>query len=147
MAVEKDGRVLHRQKLNAYTFFVLCMLGIGSISYGYSASIIGTTLGQPSFITYMKLDTRPDGTDLLSTTNGLFQTGGVIGTLMLPSIADKWGRRWACAAACILLVISGAVMTASVEIGMFIAFRFFAGAGSFGILAAVPILMNEVQIH
>lgn len=35
-------------------------------------------------------------------------------------------------------------MTASVNIDMFIAFRFFAGAGSFMILAAVPILMNEV---
>lgn len=53
--------------------------------------------GQPSFIRYMKLDTRPDGTDLESTMNGLFQAGGVIGTLMLPMVADKLGRKWACA--------------------------------------------------
>lgn len=53
--------------------------------------------GQPSFIRYMELDTRPNGTDLLSSMNGVFQTGGVIGTLMLPTVADKYGRKWACA--------------------------------------------------
>jgi len=29
--------------------------------------------------------------------NGLFQTGGVIGTLLLPTVSDKWGRKWALA--------------------------------------------------
>lgn len=66
----------------------------------------------------MGLATRKDGTDLESTTNGLFQAGGVIGTLMLPTVADKWGRRWGCAVPCITLVISGAIMTASTNIGM-----------------------------
>jgi MFS family permease len=75
----------------------------------------------------MDLDTRPDGTDLISTTNGLFQAGGVIGTLTLPWIADKWGRKWACAVSCIILVICGAIMTASVEIGMFIALYVYCG--------------------
>jgi MFS family permease len=162
MARPDDDKPLHRQRLNSHTLFVLLMLGLGSISYGYNASIIGTTLGksqpqhqlsyleltanpgQPSFISYMKLDTLSNGTDLESTTNGLFQTGGVIGTLLLPWVADKWGRRWACATCCIILIISGAIMTASVDIGMFIAFRFFSGAGTFAILAAVPLLMNEI---
>lgn len=134
---EVDGRVIYRARLNAYTVLVLLMLGLGSISYGYNASIIGTTLGQPSFIKYMRLDVLPNGTDLESTTNGLFQTGGVIGTLTLPWIADRWGRRWGCASACILLVVSGAIMTGSTNIGVFIAFRFFSGAGAFMILAAV----------
>lgn len=29
--------------------------------------------------------------------NGLFQTGGTLGTLMLPYVADRWGRKWAIA--------------------------------------------------
>lgn len=48
---------------------------------------------QPTFIEYFQLATRSNGTDLLSATNGLFQTGGVIGTLTLPYFADKWGRK------------------------------------------------------
>ena len=35
-------------------------------------------------------------------------------------------------------------MAGSVNVGMFIAFRFVAGAAAFMILAAVPILMNEI---
>jgi hypothetical protein len=38
--------VLKRQKLNTYNLMVLVMCGFGSISFGYTASIIGTTLGK-----------------------------------------------------------------------------------------------------
>lgn len=45
-------------------------------------------------------------------------------------------------------IISGAIMAGSVNVGMFIAFRFVAGASAFMILSAVPILMNEiVPVH
>jgi MFS family permease len=43
-----------------------------------------------------------------------------------------------------LILVSGALLAGSVHIGMFLAFRFFAGAGAFMILAAVPIWMAEV---
>lgn len=55
------------------------------------------SIGQPSFIAYFDLATRSNGTDLISTMNGLFQTGGTIGTLILPYVADRWGRKWAIA--------------------------------------------------
>lgn len=87
-----DG--VRKQRINAFNVLILCFVSLGSMSYGYTASIIGTTLGQPSFITYFQLDTRANATDLISTTNGLFQTGGVIGTLLLPIISDKYGRKW-----------------------------------------------------
>jgi len=45
--------------------------------------------GQPTFIKYFDLATG-NGTDLISTMNGLFQAGGVIGTLLLPTVADEW---------------------------------------------------------
>jgi MFS family permease len=32
--------------------------------------------------------------------NGLYFAGGVIGALMLPTVADKYGRKWACAFVC-----------------------------------------------
>ena len=37
--------LLKRRKVNAHTILILCTLGLGSITYGYTASIIGTTLG------------------------------------------------------------------------------------------------------
>ena len=82
------------QRINTFNVLILCFVGLGSMTYGYTASIIGTTLGQPSFIEYFELDTRSNGTDLIATTNGLFQAGGVVGTLLLPIVSDRWGRKW-----------------------------------------------------
>lgn len=48
---------------------------------------------QPTFITYFELDTRPDALSLLSATNGIFQTGGVLGTLTLSYFSDRFGRK------------------------------------------------------
>jgi hypothetical protein len=51
---EASAGVLQRQRVNTHTIYVLLMLGLGSMSYGYNASIIGTTLGkvlgQPKFL-------------------------------------------------------------------------------------------------
>ena len=44
----------------------------------------------------------------------------------------------------LLCLISGALLAGSVHIAMFLVVRFFAGAGAFMILAAVPIWMAEV---
>lgn len=45
---DAEEGILRRQKLNAHTVAVLAVLGFGSITYGYTASIIGTTLGESS---------------------------------------------------------------------------------------------------
>jgi MFS family permease len=92
---EEKASLSHRASINNYNIAVLVFLCLGSITYGYSASVIGSTLGQPQFIKYFSLDTRDNGTDLISTMNGLFQAGGVIGSLSLPWVADKFGRKWA----------------------------------------------------
>ncbi|CAO2648550.1 Nn.00g078170.m01.CDS01 [Neocucurbitaria sp. VM-36] len=133
-----------RQRINAFNVFILIFVGLGSMSYGYTAAVIGTTLGQPSFIAYFDLATRSNATDLISTMNGIFQAGGVIGTLLLPIVSDKYGRKWGIALSAILAVVSGALLAGSTHIGVFIAFRFVAGASAFMVLAAVPIWMNEV---
>lgn len=35
-----------RKKLSAYNVWMLVFVSLGSVSYGYTASIIGTTLGR-----------------------------------------------------------------------------------------------------
>ena len=97
-----------RKRLNAYNWWVMLFVSIGSLCYGYTANVISATLGkfsnafskdigseeilirylaQPTFISYMHLDPtvypNAHGLELLSATNGVFQTGGVIGTLTL----------------------------------------------------------------
>jgi MFS family permease len=99
-----------KKKLNAFNVYMILFVSLGSLCYGYTANVISATLGrvsgelmqdsrtdhvlaQPTFITYFELDTRSDATALLSATNGIFQTGGVLGTLTLSYFSDKWGRK------------------------------------------------------
>ncbi|KAF2018528.1 general substrate transporter [Aaosphaeria arxii CBS 175.79] len=138
---DNDG---HSKKLNAYNAWMILFVSIGSLCYGYTANVISATLAQPTFLTYFELDTRSDALALISATNGIFQTGGVLGTLTLAFFSDKFGRKGGLAISALLILISGALLAGSVNIGMFLAFRFFAGAGAFMILAAVPIWMAEV---
>jgi hypothetical protein len=36
-----------KQALNAFNVLVLIFVGLGSVSYGYTASVIGITIGKP----------------------------------------------------------------------------------------------------
>jgi MFS family permease len=119
----------------------------GTMAYSYAGSIIGTTLGgfavdietfdllsdsylgQPSFFKYMGLDTNPHASALIGTMTGLFYAGGVFGCILNAWMADKFGRKWTAIFASVIVTIATACLAGSVNIGMFIAFRFFVGVG------------------
>lgn len=61
--------------------------------------------------------------------NGLFQTGGLFGTLSCITTADKFGRRMAMLIACIFSIVGGGLQAGSVNIGMYIVMRFITGIG------------------
>jgi MFS family permease len=132
------------RQFNWINLGIIIAMSFGSMTYGYSASIISTTLAQPSFKSYFDLDTRSDATALISTMNGLYQVGGFLGVFSVSWFADKWGRRAAIGVSALITLLSGALLAGSVHVAMFIVFRFFSGAGAFMILSAVPIWMNEV---
>jgi MFS family permease len=120
------------------------LMGLGSMSYGYAAIVVSVTLAQPSFIHYMGLDHRDDANDLIGLTGSLFQAGGFVGTFFVSFFADRWGRRVGIAFPAAVAVASAALLAGSVNIGMFIAFRFFAGAAACMIVSAVTLWMTEV---
>jgi hypothetical protein len=41
---EHNETPMKRQKINAFNIFILIFVGLGSMSYGYTASVIGQTL-------------------------------------------------------------------------------------------------------
>lgn len=41
---EHHDTPIKRQKINAFNIFILIFVGLGSMSYGYTASVIGQTL-------------------------------------------------------------------------------------------------------
>lgn len=101
----------------------------GSAAYGYAGSIIATTLGQPSFYAYMGLDTAPNAAALIGTMNGLFYAGGFIGAIGIGKVSDRYGRKFSLALGAGITLISNALLAGSVNMTMFIIFRFFQGLG------------------
>jgi hypothetical protein len=66
--------------------FVVAFMSFGSMTYGASASVISTTLGQPSFYNYMELNPGQkyyaNQNSLLGAANSIFYAGGVFGPFM-----------------------------------------------------------------
>ena len=128
---------------NWYNFFISWLVSLGQIAFGYPASIIGTTLGEPSFLTYMGLldvSVNPpvekgDANQLIGATSGVFQAGAAINVFLAGWVADRWGRKAGFIYCSLLSLFGGAMLCGSKNIAMFIVARFFAGAGSWGFLA------------
>ncbi|KAH8817019.1 MFS transporter [Xylogone sp. PMI_703] len=125
-------------------FLIVLFVALGSLTYGYCASIIATTLAQPSFITYFKLDQRSNASQLEGAINGLFQAGGLVGTLSCITTADLLGRRKALLIGAVVSLIGGALQAGSVNIGMYIAMRFVTGFGIGALVTLVPLYQSEI---
>lgn len=61
--------------------------------------------------------------------NGLYTAGGLVGALSSSWLADRLGRKKQIFGAAIAAVIGGALQAGSVNVGMFIFFRFVNGLG------------------
>lgn len=139
----------NRSQFNLYNFWVCLLVSLGQIAFGYPASIIGTTLGEPPFLLYMKLidvDGLPTSNSqaLIGTINGLFQAGAVLGILSASYIMDKWGRKAGVFYCSFFSLVGGALLCGAINIEMFIAARFIAGWGSWGFLAVTPTYSAEL---
>ncbi|KAF7556894.1 hypothetical protein G7046_g6180 [Stylonectria norvegica] len=92
-----------------FNLLIILFATLGSVTVGYCNGIIGTTLGQPSFLGHFGLD-NTDSTGVIGAINGLYQTGGLFGCLSAAWTADMFGRRKALfiASCCAIL---GAIVT------------------------------------
>ena len=99
------------------------------MTYGYCSSIIATTLGQPTFIAYFELTTRPDPAGIIGAINALYQVGGLFGAIACLWIPDWLGRRWAIFIGSVFCVVGGALQAGSVHVAMFMIARFLVGVG------------------
>ena len=67
---------------NWRNFGICFLVSLGQIAFGYPSSIIGTTLGEPSFLIFMRLldpvtkKPTPKGNQLEGAMSGVFQVRG-----------------------------------------------------------------------
>ncbi|EXJ76477.1 uncharacterized protein A1O5_00985, partial [Cladophialophora psammophila CBS 110553] len=64
----------HFRARTIFSFIVVCF---GSVSYAYSAGVIGNMIAQPSFYPYMKLNDS-NAAALIGATTSLYYASGVL---------------------------------------------------------------------
>ena len=77
----------------------------------------------------MHLDTMSNVSSIIGTIVGLWYAGGAVGALVNGWVANRWGRKGSIAMGLTMVVVSSAFLTGSVNIAMYIVFRFFNGWG------------------
>jgi MFS family permease len=85
-----------------------------------------------------------NSTELIGATSGVFQAGAAINVFIASWVCDKWGRKAGLIWCAILSLFGGALLVGARNIGMFIAGRVFAGAGSWGFLSVTPAYSAEL---
>ena len=156
-------------KLTYYNIAIALVVASGGFSYGFAASSLPASIGQPGFYEYYALDPDSlrkssthldlgslpldcaltqrviDTANVLSATNALFFFGCANGAISQCWLADWLGRKKALAVAGILALIGSALVAGSVVIPMLIVVRILQGAGVGMLLCLVVLYLTEVS--
>ncbi|KAH8669434.1 general substrate transporter [Ilyonectria robusta] len=134
-----------------YNRLVIAFVALGGTTYGYAASIIGSTIGQPGWYAFfdLPLDGEPGydtiTTPAIATANGLFSAGGAVSCLILMWSCDYFGRLRSIQIGCALGMLGGMLQSGAQNLAMFQAGRWIMGM-CVGLMATVtPMYLSEVS--
>ncbi|KIX98612.1 uncharacterized protein Z520_05913 [Fonsecaea multimorphosa CBS 102226] len=139
--ISVERRKRHFGPRMIFSVVIMCM---GTLTYSYGAGVIATTIGQPSFYAYMKLDNGARTSSIIGATTSLYYAGGIFGAFGANFVADRWGRKASIYTGALTSLAAAALCAGSVHIAMFIVFRFLYGVGGFMLLMTVPLWITEV---
>ena len=102
-------------RTNAYNRLTTAFVALGSLTYGYCASVIASTIGQPGWYSYFSLPLQGEPgyashtTHVIATANGVFSAGGAVGALFVMWAADAAGRKRNIQLGALLSLLGGAL--------------------------------------
>jgi len=91
-------------------------------TYGYSTSVIGSTIGQPGWYQFFNLPSEGQPgyatttTHAIATANGVFSGGGAVGTLYIMWAATSLGRKRNIQIGALLALLGGALQGGAANI-------------------------------
>ncbi|ERS95123.1 hypothetical protein HMPREF1624_08615 [Sporothrix schenckii ATCC 58251] len=139
-----------RRKTNIYNRLVTVAVAFGSLTYGYSSSIIGSTIGQPGWYEFFHLPTEGEEgyatttTHAIATANGLYSAGGAIGSLFVMWAATALGRKRCIQMGAAWALLGGALQGGAANLAMFQVGRVFCGIGIGLLVTVCPMYMSEL---
>ncbi|KAK5121265.1 hypothetical protein LTR85_005431 [Meristemomyces frigidus] len=90
---------LIESQMNRYKRLVTTFVVLGSLTYGYCASIVGSAIGQSGWYLCFGLPRQGEPgydtttTHAIATANAFFSAGGALGGLLVMWAADAFGRK------------------------------------------------------
>ncbi|UNI21324.1 hypothetical protein JDV02_007323 [Purpureocillium takamizusanense] len=138
-------------KVTWFNLAVVLVLCFGSLTYGYSFSIVSTTLGQPSWFAYFDLTQDPTDAkkysytnSIIGTVNGLFSVGGFLGATFVGWSCDYLGRKKTLLVATPVAIIGGAFQGGAAHIAMFLVGRLLSGFAVGILVVLTPLFQAEI---
>ncbi|TKA78689.1 hypothetical protein B0A55_04493 [Friedmanniomyces simplex] len=135
---------------NAFNLIVVIYVALGSTSCSYGLAILGSTVGQPSF--YKSLGLAMQGepgyartASLIGAFNGVGAAGACVGAIINSWSADALSRKLTIQIGAVILSLGAALCAASVNVGMFVFARLFAGVGIGMLVTCIPMYQAEVS--
>jgi sugar porter (SP) family MFS transporter len=135
---------------NSFNLFVVLFVALGSTACSYGLSVIGGTIGQPTFYTGLKM-APPNSpgyshtANLISAYNGVNSAGAIIGAGLTAWFANWAGRKRSIQVGALILIVGGALSAGSVNPAMFIVARTIAGVGIGMLITSIPMYQSEVS--
>ncbi|PPJ55862.1 hypothetical protein CBER1_07450 [Cercospora berteroae] len=135
---------------NAFNLAVVIYVALGSTACSYGLAILGSTIGQPSFFRSLNLAQQGEpGYDrtanLFGAFNGVSSAGACLGAIFNSWSADALSRKHTIQLGAAILSIGAALCAGSVNVGMFIFARLFAGFGIGILVTCIPMYQAEVS--
>jgi MFS family permease len=128
-----------------YNLRIILVLTLGSLTFGYSFSVISNTLGQPGFLSYFNLGGDASHTNAITgAINGLYCAGATFGALTVGWMCEARGRKETMYLGSAVCILGGALQTGSVNIAMFLVSRFITGWGIGMMVVLIPIYQSEI---
>ncbi|KAL1888450.1 hypothetical protein Sste5346_009567 [Sporothrix stenoceras] len=131
-----------------YNLTIVLFVALSALTYGYAFSVFSTSIGQPAFYAYFKLDQEGPGAahtaSILGILNSLFSAGAAFGAISMAWLPDWIGRKCTIVIAAGISLVGGALVTGSVNIPMMIVMRFIHGVGVGQCITITPIYLSEV---
>lgn len=150
-------------KLTGVNIFIVLFASLGGFTYGFGFGVFVSSIGQPGFYEYFKLESkfnytsavhiqlieRIEGTQhtasILGAVNSLFAAGAAFGAISQGWTSDYLGRRKAIFLAAALCTVGGALTAGSVNIPMLTIVRFVQGLGLGQVVTLAPLYITEVS--
>ncbi|ERS97293.1 Sugar transporter family protein [Sporothrix schenckii 1099-18] len=134
-----------KRALTKYNILIIAFAALGSLTFGYSNMIIGSTLGQPTFVDYFHVNRGGNADKITGAMNGIYTGGGFLGALFSAWTADQYGRKKTIFLGALLATIGGGITAGAMNLAMFLVFRFVNGWGIGMLLSLVPLYQSEVS--